>query len=196
MSFSQENVTIIHQSYTTAFSLIKHYPIMVDWWLTKDRLNCNHLARVNSFGPDPLLPQDTNLNKDYTGSGYDRGHMCDDEDNQCQGPEIQKECFYFSNMAPQFHALNAGSWKTLEGNSRKLALLNDSIHIWAGSIGEIKKIGRVSVPAQCWKLLYIKKTGEYHAYIFNNTKDDSGNGSPETTVQYIEQLTGLSFKMK
>ena len=190
---SQDNVTITHANYTTVFSVSKHYPIVVDWWLTKDRLSCVHLARVNTFAPDPQLPEQTNLSRDYARSGYDRGHMCDDDDNQCQGSQIQRECFYFSNMAPQFHALNAGTWKALEGESRKLALINDSIHIWAGSIGEVKKIGRVSVPGQCWKVIYIKKTGEYKAYIFQNTSDDSGNSNPETTLMNIENITGLKF---
>ena len=67
------------------------------------------------------------------------------------------ECFYFSNMAPQYHSLNAGDWKTVEVWERDMALKYDSVHIWCGNIGEIKKIGSVSVPKECWKLVYIKK---------------------------------------
>ena len=192
--FSQSTVTITHLNYITVYDTVRHYPVMVTWWATKAKVDCsNKLIRINPFAPDPKLPKQTSTVKDYVNSGYDKGHMSECEINLCQGLQIEKECFLMSNMAPQFHALNAGSWKTLEGNSRKLALENDSIHIWAGSLGEVKKIGRVSVPAQCWKVLYIKKTGEYKAYLFQNTRDDSGNGSPETTVQYIEQLTGLTF---
>ena len=194
LGYSQDTVRITHTNYSTVFSVSKHYPVKVDWWLTKAKVSCdNPRDRVNNFAADPLLPGETNLNSDYAYSGYDRGHMCDDRDNLCQGDKVQSECFYFSNMAPQFHSLNAGSWKRLEGECRVRALRYDSIHIWAGSVGEVKKIGRVSVPSQCWKVLFIKKTGEYHAYIFQNTKDDSGNTEPETTLDSIKVLTGLSF---
>ena len=192
--FAQNTVTITHTNYITAYDTVKHYPKVVTWWATKAKVSCsNKLIRINPFAPDPKYPRQTNTVKDYINSGYDKGHMCECEINLCQGLQVEKECFSMANMAPQFHALNAGSWKTLEENSRKLAIENDSIHIWAGSIGEVKKIGRVSVPSQCWKVLFIKKTGEYHAYLFQNTKDDSGNTEPETTLDSIKVLTGLSF---
>jgi len=98
------------------------------------------------------------------------------------------------NMAPQWHSLNAGSWKKLEANTRKIALECDSVHVWAGSLGEAKKIGRVSVPLFCWKVIYVKSLKQWKAYQFSNTKDDSGNLNPETTVEAIELQTGLKFE--
>lgn len=71
-------------------------------------------------------------------------------------------------MAPQTHTLNAGDWKALELYTRYLAVNSDSIHVWSGNIGEVKKIGKVSVPLKCWKIIYIKKTNQYYAYLFNN----------------------------
>jgi DNA/RNA endonuclease G (NUC1) len=71
----------------------------------------------------------------------------------------------------------------------------DSIHIWVGSVGEIKKIGIVSVPKQCWKVVYIKRMNTYTAYLFdnNNTKAD-GVKNNEVEVKLIEQITGFKFK--
>jgi hypothetical protein len=46
--------------------------------------------------------------------------------------------------------------------------LNVFTIVFAGNIGEAKKIGKVSVPSQCWKVIHILHTKEYKAYLFNN----------------------------
>ena len=193
----QDTVTIQHKYYTTSFDTVKHYPVLVQWWLTKDMLNCpDRLARTNKFTFDPRLARLTDLAKDYRGGGYDRGHNMPADNNECD-PQALQECFYFSNMVPQEPSLNRGIWERLENYTRTLAEQSDSIRIWCGSIGEAKKIGRVSVPTQCWKVLYIKKQQKYEAYIFDN-------GVPKTTGDVIQdhqisldslfKLTGLILK--
>ncbi|MEI7524579.1 MAG: DNA/RNA non-specific endonuclease [Mariniphaga sp.] len=193
LSYGQDTIRINHINYTTVFSVSKHYPVVVDWWITRAKLACDKLPRINNFSPDPLLPNATSLAEDYRGGGYDRGHMCDDADNLCQGPIVQSECFYYSNMAPQYPALNRGSWKVLEMDCRSMAIKDDSIHIWAGSVGSSGKIGRVTVPEKCWKVIYLKQKNIWKAYIFKNSKDDWENDNPETTLEEIEQLTGIVF---
>ena len=124
---------------------------MVEWWLTKSKVECsNKLLRKDTFQPDPLLPKETDIADDYKNSGFDRGHMMPAAENLCQTPKIQEECFYFSNMAAQYHSLNAGDWKSVETLERELSVKSDSVKIWCGNIGELKKIGTVSVPKQCW----------------------------------------------
>jgi DNA/RNA endonuclease G (NUC1) len=66
------------------------------------------LKRKDTFKPDPLLPNETDNMKDFVNSGTDRGHMMPAADNLCQTQLIQDECFYFTNIAAQFHSLNAG----------------------------------------------------------------------------------------
>ena len=36
----QNTVTIQHKSYTTTFDKVKHYPVKVEWWITKAMINC------------------------------------------------------------------------------------------------------------------------------------------------------------
>jgi DNA/RNA endonuclease G (NUC1) len=192
-SFAQDTVRIRHANYTTVFSKSKHYPIQVDWWLCKSKVGCKSV-RANLFAPDPQLYDETNLVRDYTHSGFDRGHGCNFEDNICLDKKVQKECFYYSNMCAEYHAVNAGSYKSLEVLCRNWALHLDSIHIWTGGIGEQKKIGMVSVPLKVWKVVYIVAQKQYKAYIFNNNKDDSGNGKNglEVPLQTIKEITGLN----
>ncbi len=53
--------------------------------------------------------------ENYTGSGYDRGHMAPNYAIATRyGVAAQEETFLMSNITPQKHSLNAGLWKELE----------------------------------------------------------------------------------
>lgn len=167
-----DTVRLIHQNYISVFSKSKAYPVLVEWWVTKNKISCPQpLKRVDKFAPDPLLPNETDLMESYKGSGFDRGHMSPAADNLCLTQKVSDECFYFSNMSPQYHSLNAGDWKSLETHTRELSVLNDSIKVWCGNLGEVKKIGKVSVPSKCWKVIYISKLKKYRYFIFDNTSN-------------------------
>jgi endonuclease G len=194
--FAQDVVVLKHTNYTSHFSKSKRYPVVVEWWETRAKIGCpNPLPRKDNFKPDPLLPKETDLAADYVGSGYDRGHLMPAKSNQCQTQAVQDECFYFSNMAAQTHRLNAGDWKSLETMTREYAVKEDSVHIWAGNVGEIKRIGKVAVPKQCWKVVYFKKSNEWMAFLFdNNESKPDGIYNNKVDLIDIEKLTGLKFK--
>jgi endonuclease G len=196
-SNSQDTVRIKHTEYTTVFSKSLKYPVLVQWWTKKAKVSCAvPLKRVDSFGPDPMLVSETNLLADYKGSGLDRGHVTPAADNLCNGPKVMAECFYFTNMIPQYHALNAGDWKTLETLTRTIAAEKDSVMVWAGAIGVQSKIGRVSVPVKCWKVIYVKKDKTYHCYVFNNIAEkQTGLESKKVTIEEVKRLTGFTFAL-
>jgi endonuclease G len=196
--FAQDVVILKHTNYTSHYSKSKKYPVMVEWWVTKAKVGCESpMARKDNFKPDPLLPMETDLAKDYVGSGTDRGHMMPAAENLCQTAEIQNECFYYSNMAAQYHSLNAGDWKSVETLEREYAKRYDSARVWCGNIGVAKTIGvgKVAVPKQCWKVIYFVKTKEWMAFLFdNNASKPDGIHNNLVKVIDIEKLTGLKFK--
>ena len=194
--FSQDVVVLKHTNYTSHYSKSKKYPVMVEWWETKAKIACaTPLPRKDNFKPDPLLPTETDLVNEYVGSGYDRGHLMPAKSNQCQTQSVQDECFYFSNMAAQTHRLNAGDWKSLETLTREIAAREDSVHIWAGNVGEIKRIGKVAVPKQCWKVVYSKTSNEWMFFLFeNDLSNPDGINNNKVLREDIEKLTGLKFK--
>ena len=194
--FAQDVVVLKHTNYTSHYSKSKKYPVMVEWWETKAKIACaTPLPRKDNFKPDPLLPTETDLANDYVGSGYDRGHLMPAKSNQCQTQSVQDECFYFSNMAAQTHRLNAGDWKSLETLTREIAAREDSVHIWAGNVGEIKRIGKVAVPKQCWKVVYSKTSNEWMFFLFeNDLSNPDGINNNKVLREDIEKLTGLKFK--
>jgi len=57
-------------------------------------------------------------------------------------------------------------------------------------------VQRLSIPEKCWKVVYIKKTNEWQAYIFNNDQSKAnGLEDNKVTIQDIEKLTNLKFKI-
>ena len=196
-TYAQDTITLVHKSYRTTFSKSKHYPVKVEWWLTRAMLNCPvKIKRTDRFVADPQLPNETNIQKDYDGNGLDRGHNFNAADGACDQTSMI-ESFYFSNMTAQYPSLNRGDWKSLESMTREYALKDDSIHVWCGSVGVAKKIGTTAVPTECWKVLYFVKTNEWMAFLFSNTPTKpTGIHSHEVTVEIIEKLTGFKFKAK
>ena len=193
---AQDVIVLKHINYTAHYSKSKKYPVMVEWWETKAKVACEKpLPRVDAFRPDPQAMEETSIKEDYVGSGYDRGHMSPAASNQCQTMDVQMECFYMSNMAAQTHRLNAGDWKSLEVLTRDIASKQDSVRIWAGNIGEIKRIGRVAVPKQCWKVVYVVKDKQWMAFIFENDQSNpDGINNNKVDLVDVEKLTGLKFK--
>jgi endonuclease G len=194
--FAQDVVVLKHTNYTSHFSKSKKYPVMVEWWETKAKVSCpNPLPRRDAFQPDPQAIVETDIKADYVGSGYDRGHMSPAASNQCQTAGVQIESFYMSNMSAQTHRLNAGDLKSLEVLTREWASKHDSVHILSGNVCEIKRIGRVAVPRQCWKVVYIKKTKEWMFFLFENDQSNpDGINNNKVLRGDIEKLTRLKFK--
>ena len=190
-----DTVTIHHKYYSTTFSKSKHFPVVVKYWLTNAMLDCDRrFKRENKFKPDPLIPEFTNLDKDYKKSGYDRGHQMDAFDCGFDSTAMA-ESFYYSNVAPQIPALNRGNWKRLEDYTRKLVKDYDSVLVWCGSVTiEFNHIGRVTVPDYCWKVLYIKKINRTESYSFRNDNSRWGDlHSYEVSLDSIQHLSKLHF---
>lgn len=199
VSFSAYSQTVVlkHKTYTSTYDTVRNYPVLVEYWLTKAMLVCDtRIPRGNAFKPDPLLPKQTNLQSSYDGSGYDRGHNMNAEDNRCDKVGMD-ESFYFSNMTPQVPQLNRGVWKSLETEVREAAAVADSVKVWMGSVGEQKVVGKLSIPLYCWKVIYIKKSGQYFAWIFPNAVPTDKNVKfYEVKVADVEKLSKFKFTDK
>jgi endonuclease G len=162
---------ITHPFFISYFSTTKHIPIVVNYTLTKDMVTCSHhFPRLNNYVEDPLALGITDLNDDYPGTNYDKGHNMSAEDNVCNKSGMD-ECFYFSNMTPQTHHLNAGVWKSVEAVERSYAEEEGKIIVFTGSVGKIKTIGahKVVVPKYMWKMIYHTTSRTYESYWFPNT---------------------------
>jgi endonuclease G len=152
-------------------------PNWVSWHLSDDWIGT--LTRVDTFRPDPEVPSDWYRVQsfDFSGSGFDRGHMTPnaDRDKETSIP-INQATFLMSNMVAQAPDNNQGPWATFENYLRTLTgdtVSPSEIYIVAGPVGiggtgdngSFNTIadGHVTVPAYTWKVALVLP------------KDDGGN---------------------
>lgn len=189
-------------NYTTSFNTKTNLPNWVAWAITPDEL-IERESRNDNFQPDPALPEHIAVTtEDYTGSGYDRGHMCPAADNKYHWRAMD-ESFYMTNICPQNHNLNAGVWSTLEQQCRRWAETGTTVYIACGPILDSSRkaqyIGdkhRVRVPEAFFKVvLYGLETSHPKAYgfVFENKAGKKPLTHYARTVDEIELLTGYDF---
>lgn len=191
---------VSHKAYTLSYDRTKNTPRWVAWRLTKAHAD-GPVPRATKFLADPALPLTCRVDYyEYKGSGYDRGHMCPAGDNKWSA-EAMRECFYMSNMCPQDHALNAGSWGALEAACRKWAVTEGSVYIVCGPIykgSRHERIGiehSIAVPQGFFKAVLSMRRGHEKAVAFVYANDDSRQPyrKTATTVDRVESLTGLDL---
>lgn len=139
---------------------------------------------------------------DYTGSGFDRGHLAPNfAIARCYGEDAQKETFLMSNIVPQRHAINAGNWKTLE-TLEAVNYPDRFEHVWViagpiyASANPRKLPGGVPIPDAFFKIHVDEREGAIRtqAFLFKH----AGNGKEQlntllVSVDELEKLTGLDF---
>jgi endonuclease G len=188
---------ITHAGYTVSYNPEWHIPNWVSYELTRDETE-GKLDRSDDFEVDPKVKGVCPSNEDYKRSGYDRGHMAPAADMKWNST-VMKECFYYSNMCPQKHSLNAGRWKTLEEKVRDWAQEDSAIVIVCGPIVDkgYNTIGnaRVAVPQRFFKVILVPflKKPRAIGFIMKNEKEELPLSSYVVSVDRVEKITGLNF---
>jgi endonuclease G len=149
------------------------------------------LPRKNSFHAEPSLPPDRRAElADYERSGYDRGHMAPDGDMPDAAAE--RESFSLANMVPQAPELNRGLWEGIEEAVRGLAVQDGEAYVVTGPIFAGEKLqalnGRVLVPTEVWKAVYVPKEGWAGVYLTENTND---SGWQAISLNDLEKRAGV-----
>ena len=87
-----------------------HTANWVSWQLNRSWIGA--ADRKNDFRPDDALPTAWYKVRpnDYTGSGYDRGHIAPSAD-RTRNDADNSNTFLMSNMVPQSPELNRGVWR-------------------------------------------------------------------------------------
>ena len=165
--------------------------------------------RQNDFRADTTLPagwyrvQGT----DYSGSGFDRGHMCPSADRTITITD-NSATFLMTNMIPQAPDNNQGPWADLENYCRSLISAGNELYIISGSDGSKGAIanGHVTIPTFTWKVIVVLAEGNNDVARINtstrviaidmpNTQGIRSNDWRQyrTTVRNIEAVTGFNF---
>jgi endonuclease G len=193
----QEQI-ITHTGYTVSYNSDRKIPNWVAYELTDEEVEGN-TPRYNTFIPDPEVSYSESASTDdYKNSGWDRGHMAPAGDMKWS-KQAMKESFYLSNICPQNKNLNAGIWKDLEEQVRRLAAQKGKIYIVCGPIvsKQPKTIGynKVAVPDAFFKVLLQNDNGDWSAiaFMFANESGRKPLSTYAMSVEDMQIITGIDF---
>lgn len=201
-----DNYLMVKPQYALAYHRDRGTPIWTSWHLDSSWLGST--PRQDDFRADTTLPagwyqvQGT----DYSGSGYDRGHMTPSAD-RTKTIADNSSTFLMTNMIPQLPANNQGPWASLESYCRTLVSQGNELYIVSGGYGTLGTIaaGHVTVPSQTWKVIIVLPSGTNDAArVTTSTRaiavimPNSGTINSDwrtyrVSVDQVEALTGFDF---
>lgn len=191
--FYPEDRTAAHNGYTVAYDPARKCPKWVCWKIPKQAKAADREGM--SFKPDPLVQTSVSASS-YTGSGYDRGHMCPAAD-MSHDTNALAATFYTSNVAPQHPGLNRMDWKILEHMLRRegqaAAIVCVAGPLWLPGNTNFVGAAKVAVPDAFWKVAY-GGTGEtVRAWVFPNRPTMRPLSEYRIPVMALGELTGFRF---
>lgn len=137
---------------------------------------------------------------DYTGTGYDRGHMAPNYVIATRyGRAAQEETFLMSNIVPQDPDLNRGPWRIIEEQMAKRASQFDVVYVITGPIYDdnVERLSAgIEIPDAFFKAAVGIRNGTITMIAFIADQDvdrDARIESLLTSVDRIEELTGLDL---
>jgi endonuclease G len=197
---------LVKPQYVTSFDSERKNPRWTSWELTTTWMGS--ASRSPSFRADTMLPSSIPqpTNSDYSGSGFERGHICpsaDRTDNQTDN----QATFVFTNVVPQTGASNTGTWESLETAERNFAKAGNHVFIIAGSIyTDTRTIGAgVAIPSSMYKIVVllsgahptpadVTTSTRVISVEIPNTDSVSGDYTHyKTSFGALEQKTGFHF---
>lgn len=150
-----DNYLIERPQFALSYNRRRGIPNWVSWELDAGWLGKQPRSQ---FVPDDELPGSwyRATPTDYTGTGFDRGHMIPSADRD-RTLQDNQAVFRMTNIVPQAPDNNQGPWKKLEDYCRELAGEGKELAIVAGNYGTRRRIarGRIAVPAHLWKVVVI-----------------------------------------
>lgn len=185
---------IKHTYYTLAYSEADEQAYWVYYHLTSELINGTQ-TRTDDFRADPLVSTGSAALDDYSGSGYDRGHLCPAADMTLNKTSMS-ESFYLSNMSPQNPSFNRGIWSTLEDRVRKWVTEYGDLYVCVGGVlnENLGTIGanKVTIPKSFYKIVYCEKE-DMIGFILPNQGSSLTLDKFVVSVDEIEKQTGIDF---
>lgn len=198
LSVNRAEQIIEHTAYTVSYNSDWNIPNWVAYELT-DYEATGVQSRSNHFFPDPLVKGDPVVSKDYSNSGYDRGHMAPAGDMKWS-EQAMRESFYMTNICPQNHNNNAGDWKDLEELARDWSRQYGSIYIACGPIvsERYQTIGlnhRIAVPNAFYKVFLRRINNRWTTigFVMPNEAGHKPLSKYAMSVDEVEIITDIDF---
>lgn len=167
---SKDTQALCFNGFAVMYSDVSRTPLWSAEHLTRKRLQqAKQIDREDSFHEESRLPISARAKlADYSGSGFDRGHLAPNGDMANRNQ--QYDSFSLANIAPQSPRNNRYIWRNIESATRYLTQQYGETYTITGVAFTDKKLqrlkGRVLVPSHFFKAVYIpaiNSAGVYYA---------------------------------
>ena len=109
--------------------------------------------------------------RDYTHSGYDRGHLAPDASFNYD-KKIVRKTYTMANIIPQAPKVNRKTWIKAEKLERSVASSLGTVNVLNGVIYNLnsQRIGKnqIAVPIAFWKMIYNDKKNYKKCFYYKN----------------------------
>jgi endonuclease G len=197
--FDISSEIVHHRYYSLGYNEQTEQANWVAYELTKSSIQQPNVKREKYFNPDYKVKTRSSFHRDYSNSGYTRGHLAPAGD-MAFNTTAMKESFLMSNMTPQLKKFNNGVWKELEENVRDWAYKKGNIIVVSGPVfydKNYERIGqnKVGVPHAFYKVLLDNSSEKYDAvaYLIPHAVTDLSLDEFATNIDEVEDLTGINF---
>lgn len=210
-ALKSEETIIHHTLLSLVYSELHEQAKWVAHVISPDILN-GTVSRSNDFREDPKVKTGTAIEEDYflqiinkkgatdyDGFGWDRGHLAPSADFRWSKKALS-ESYFYSNMSPQTPDFNRKSWAALENNLRAY-VYREQVPLFVVTGGILtpdlpvieRSIQKVAIPQFFWKVAVDLENKRGIGFIMPNQLADYPTEHYATTIDEIEQLTGIDF---
>ena len=152
----------------------------VAYTLDGNKVNAVNIKKRSSFYTEKNLKKEYRSHtKDYTHTGYDRGHLANDASFDYDKKTVRKT-YTMANIIPQAPVVNRKTWIKAEKLERKVAVSLGTVNVLNGVIysSNPKRIGknRVAVPDAFWKMIYNDSKNYKKCFYYENDLSAKAKG--------------------
>jgi len=190
--------TIInHKAYTFSYNSSYALPSWVAYKITKSQVNKDANVK-QKYKEDPLVTIRAANTKDYKDGGYLMAQLVSYLDVMQNGDAVE-ETFYMTNIVPMKLAFYTHIWLKTDDLIRKWVANGDGFYVYTGPVikadAPFPTMGKnkISIPNRYYKIVYDPQNKQAVAFLFRNGSSSGTLKSYSTTVDEIEELTGVDF---
>lgn len=196
--YASDEDIVVHLGYVASYNHSTLIPNWVAWELTEEEVSDAYNFEC-SFSRDPEVEFPKASREDYSGSGWDKGHMAPRADMKWSSQALE-ESYYFTNICPQHHRMNSGAWRKIEELTRRLAQHYGAVYVVCGPVvgtGRFGTIGNanVQVPDAFFKALAVNTTDGLKTvgFLVDNDHQDGSPRSYAVCVDSVETVIGRNL---
>tara|TARA_R110002012_G_scaffold313517_1_gene525181 strand:- start:8935 stop:9705 length:771 start_codon:yes stop_codon:yes gene_type:complete len=195
-----EGVELIHRAdYEFKYNEKFELPYYVKYTINQIDVSGKGDREGSKWEADSLVTTGTAVDKDYVGSGYDRGHLkpaAASKTNQ----EHMNQSHLFSNCSPQAPSFNRGGWRVIESDVRGIVANKeqDSVIIYTGPVLNnitefIGNENQIGIPKYHFKAVLYGDSSKAYAYLCPNKKLEKPYSNYIISIDSLESIINIDL---